>query len=245
MRTNIIGAAVAVNSLLTAALAFLWSEPARSGWSEPAAVPPALDEVVATAAPQPVDVSIYRETIDRPLFSMNRRPAPRAEPDQVAEAVDPLRDVRVVGLYAADGRGGAVVVSGGKVQRMAYGEKIGQWQLAGQDGRRAALTSANGEQRHLELALNTTAPATAPSSTAKAEAKAPAEASAGATAGQAARRTGRPEPDATARTTRGRAGADGGGAGAPDAAARESELQQRLARINARRAQRGLPPLKE
>jgi len=161
MRPGAIGAALAVNLVLLAGLAFLWSDDERRHWAEPAALAPSLGEPAAAAAAEPVEVSRYRETVERPLFAANRRPGPRKDAEAEAEARDDaLKDVRLIGTYGAGERGGIIVVSGGKVQRVPVGESIGGWKVAGGgEGRSAELVRANGDRRQLELALNTAAPA--------------------------------------------------------------------------------------
>ena len=167
MRPNPLAVVVALNVCLAAALALLWKDPDRGRWSEPEPLPPSLDEVAAAPPAEPADVSRYRETIERPLFASSRKMAPRRDPGAEAqEAVDPLKDVRLLGTYGAGGRGGVIVISGGKVQRVPIGESIGGWTVVGEEGRGATLVRASGERRKLELALNSTAP-TAPSAAGK------------------------------------------------------------------------------
>lgn len=239
MKLNVLGAVFALNLGLAGVLAYLWSDPARSAWSEPSALAPSLDEIAVAGASPPIDVSAYRETLARPLFASNRRPAPKVDPAAAtAEVVDPLKDVRLVGLYGSAGRGGAVLVNAGKTQRLAFGERIGDWTLSGEEGRSASLVRANGERRQLQMALNTTAPAKATS-----DAKMPAELRAQAEEG--ARASARSTPESGRRAAAARGGDSALGPAATDPAAREQEMRQRLERLNARRAQRGLAPLTE
>jgi hypothetical protein len=239
MKPNLLGTVFAVNLALAGALVYFWSDPARSAWSEPAALPPSLDEIAVAAAPAPIDVSAYRETLARPLFAANRRPAPKVDPaEATAEVVDLLKDVRLVGLYGSAGRGGAVLVNAGKTQRLAFGERIGDWTLSGEEGRSASLVRANGERRQLQMALNTTAPAKATP-----DAKMPAELRAQAEEG--ARASSRSSSGTGRRAAAPRGSDSGQVPGAADPAAREQEMRQRLERLNARRAQRGLAPLTE
>lgn len=241
MRMNAIGAVLVVNVALVVALAFLWGDQERVRWQEPAALPPSLEEAVAMPAAEPADVSRYRETLERPLFAANRRVAPRADPGAEAQAADALKDVRLLGTYGSGERGGIVVLSGGKVQRVPVGDTIGGWKVAGGEGRGAALVRADGERHRLELSLNNVAPA-APAAAAKAAGQDPAVGSAPVAVPAAASETGRAEVEArpsatgaaTARRAWGRSGTSG-----------EEERRQRLDRINERRASRGLPPLQQ
>jgi hypothetical protein len=237
MRSNAIAAALAVNVALAGGVAYLWSDADRARWAEPAPLPPALEDVVPAPAAEPADVARYRETVERPLFAATRRPAPRA--DQEAEkqaAADTLKDVRLLGTYGAGERGGIIVVRGGKVERIAVGERIGGWQVAGSgQGRNAELVRGDGQRRQLELALNNVAPA-APAAAGRAEAKADGRADGSQAAPAGAADPARPAEPAQGGTSQ-RASVSRGGALSEDA------RRQRREQIDARRAARGLPPL--
>jgi hypothetical protein len=218
MRVNLLTAVAAINVALAAALAWLWSDDSRRHWNEPAPLAPAIEENIAVAATEPAEVSRFRETLERPLFLASRRPGPKKDAaSEAQEAVD-LRDLKLLGTYGAGGKGGIIVSRGGKVERLPVGASIGQWKVAGGEGRGAALERANGERRTIDLVLNTTA-------TASAAAKPDAAPAATGTA------AARPAPARSA-------GNDGG-------PSREVIRSLRLERLNARRAQAGLPPLPE
>jgi hypothetical protein len=237
MRLNTLAVVLAVDLAAAASLGLLWSDADRSRWSEPAPLPPSLDEVAATSASEPIDVSRYRETLERPLFAATRKIGPRSDAGSEAQAaVDPLKDIRLLGTYGAGERGGIVVINGGKVQRLPVGSSIGDWKVAGEQGRGAALVRANGERRQLELALNTTAPA-GPAADGKSGGAAAAAPAPAAAAPRAADRA----PAVATRRAADQAAFDGQQSGE----AREQLKRQRLERINTRRAQRGLPPLTE
>ena len=239
MRLNALAVVLAAALATAAALGLLWSDADRSRWTEPDPLPPSLDEVAATSATEPVDVSRYRETVERPLFSVTRKIGPRGDAAGEGQAqADALKDIRLLGTYGAGERGGIIVVNGGKVQRLPVGSAIGDWKVAGEEGRGAALVRASGERRQLELALNTTAP-TGPAADAKAAA---ASAAASAPAAAVTRAADRSQAVAARRA------ADEAAFGSPQQQSSEAQEQlkrQRLERINTRRAQRGLPPLTE
>lgn len=180
MRANAIVAVVAVNLAAAAGLAYLWSDADRSRWAEPAALPPALEDVAASPASDAGDVTRFRETIERPLFAANRRPAPKADPATEAQAAaEALKDIRLLGTYGSGERGGIVIVRNGKVERVAVGDSIGGWKLAGGgQGRSAELVRADGQRRELQLALNNVAPAAPAAAGKAAEDAAPAAAAA-------------------------------------------------------------------
>jgi len=232
MRLNALTAVLVVNLAVAAALVWLWSDADRSRWAEPEPLPPSLEDVAATSTAETGDVSRYRETLERPLFASTRRIAPRRDPGAEAqEAVDSLKDVRLLGTYGAGTRGGVIVVRGGKVERVALGASIGGWKVAGEEGRGAALMRGDGERRKLELALN----AVPPAATAAAS-KAGEQDAAQASASDQAR------PSAAAQGQASRRAAAGRPSGQSDEA-REALNRQRIERMNARRARKGLPPI--
>jgi len=231
MRRNALIVVLGLNVVLAAILIFLWSDADRSRWSEPEALPPSFEDVAVSPASEPTDISRYRETLERPLFASSRRIAPRREEgNEGREAVDPLKGVVLLGTYGAPGRGGVMILSGGKVQRVPIGASIGNWKVAGQKGRVVELVRANGERRKLELVLNATAPAM-PSAASKADASEPSAAvvaPAGPVRAAAASPPG-PTPRAAEPTNM--------------EELRAAQLRKRIENINARRAKRGLPPI--
>lgn len=232
MRSNVIAAALAVNVALAGGVAYLWSDADRARWAEPAALPPALEEAATAPSAEPADVTRYRETIERPLFAATRRPAPRAEQDAEKQAAaDTLKDVRLLGTYGAGERGGIIVVRGGKVERLAIGDRIGGWQVAGGgEGRSAELVRSDGQRRQLELALNSAAPA-APAAAGKADGAQPAQAGAAEQARPAEATRSGTSQRANAWGPRARSGAAGAEA-----------WRQRREQLDARRAARGQAP---
>jgi len=236
MRVTAIAAVVAANVVLAATLAYLWTEGGGTRWTDPEAVPPAIEEVAAPPVSEAADVSPYRQTLERPLFAANRRPAPRKDAEEAQAAADALKDVHLLGTYEAGGRGGIVIAIGGKAQRVAFGESIGGWKVAGAgQGRSAELVSADGRRRQLELALNNAAPAM-PAAAGKEGA---------AEAGQAAAADRAPSAGAAAPATSQRGAAARGRSGRGGRETGSEARQQRLDRINQQRAARGQPPRSE
>lgn len=234
MRPSGLGLVIAINVALAGILAYLWSREDRIRWTEPAPIPLSVEEAAAAPAGEPVDVSRYRETRERPLFASNRRIAARAESGTGEQAADALKDVVLLGTYGSGAGGGIIIASGGNVRRVAVGEQLGPWKVAGGEGRSVALIRANGERRQLELLLNTNTPAAprgSSSETAPEAAKGPAGGSADAMATVPSERAPVTTPPAAAP------------AAAGAAVSRDELRQQYRDRINARRAARGLPPL--
>ncbi len=152
---------LALNAALAALLAWLWlgpdGAPRHLRWEPPAPMAPELGEA---AAPLPqveaVDTALFIATLDRPLFSPSRRPAPVAPPAGAApkeEAPDPLAGIQLYGLYATEEGGGILARVQGKVRRIAVNESLGGWTLKSIQEREAVLVR-DGEERRLPLAIS-------------------------------------------------------------------------------------------
>ncbi len=99
-------------------------------WSRPA---PTVLDVGGMAPSLPMRVvqqGQFLETLERPLFSPSRRPPPPPPPPAPPqEAVSPLTDVRVYGIYGSGNQGGAILGVDGKNQRVAINETVKGWRL--------------------------------------------------------------------------------------------------------------------
>lgn len=153
--TRILSALILVLAL---GLAALWIKPDGSlrntVWTPPEAVMPELrfaDPLPASAAK--VDVNLFVATLERPLFSPNRRPPPPPvkEEEKKQPPPDPFAGIHVFGLYGGDhSPSGMLARVQGKVQMISVNDKLGEWTLKGiQD--RDAIFSRNGEERKLAL----------------------------------------------------------------------------------------------
>lgn len=88
----------------------------------------------------------------RPVFSESRRPPPLDVAENPAkDEPDPLRDVKVLGLFGSGNDAGGILQVDGKVQRIRVGEKLGPWVLRSVNGVRLELTRNGGGQATLEL----------------------------------------------------------------------------------------------
>ena len=223
MKRVLILAAVAANVAMGLQLYQRWADPQRVQWKEPEPIKPVLAELSVPKAAQIEDLGKYRETIDRPLFSPTRRPVIKKATEAEKPKVDSLKDVKVTGLYGAAERGGALLSISGKLQRLAYGGKIAEWKLVGEKDRKAEFVSDDGERRLLKL-----------------ESVAPPAASTA--------------PPGKAPSSAGASGAPGPSRGLPSGVTpaapkteeqRKQEVKEMAKRINAVRAARGMPPIKE
>lgn len=150
---------------LTAGLAALWLRPDGSlrntVWTPPEPIFPDLhfaDPLPVSASK--VDVNLFVATLERPLFSPNRRPPPPPPPpkDDKPPEPDPFADIHLFGLYGGEGSPtGMLARIGGKVQRVSIDDKVGSWTLKGIDDRDAVF-SKDGEERKLTLVVAKPAP---------------------------------------------------------------------------------------
>jgi len=214
------------NLVFLAGLAYLWHAPERYRWTEPAPIPPVIDAVALAGAGQAADVSRFRETVSRPLFSAKRRPAPPSpSPDEANAEISSTKDMRLLGLYGAGDRGGAIVQFAGKVQRVRFGEQIGGWTIASADGRTVTLTRGGAARQNLEMPLAASV-ATVSSAVAKA-AESPAAT----------------QPAPTAASAPAQSRANSYEWTQSDYEAYKQTERDAAAYANADRARRGLPPL--
>jgi hypothetical protein len=139
---------VALNILLALEAAHLWVN--RQGqlrnwlWSEPAAQKITLDRIALTHGTQGGDADLTRfvQILDRPLFSVTRRPPPPPPPPPPPKPVDPLADVELVGAVEQGAEGSVLVRLGGKVKRLRIGDAVGEWRLAEVKGRNAMFKNS-------------------------------------------------------------------------------------------------------
>ncbi len=144
--------------LLTLGLAALWIKPdgtlRNTIWTPPEPVMPDLqfaDPLPATASK--VDVSLFVETLERPLFSPSRRPPPPPpkEDEKKAPPPDPFAGIHVFGLYGGeDSPSGMLAKVEGKVRMISIKDVLGGWTFTGIEDREAVFEN-NGETRRLKL----------------------------------------------------------------------------------------------
>jgi general secretion pathway protein N len=99
------------------------------------------------AAGNPVAVQPLTQlsaTLERPLFSTTRRPAPKPAAPIVSVAPPPPPppppSVVVLGIVSEDGVGHAAIRNGDKVMRVRTGDDVGGWKVQQIEPRRLVLT---------------------------------------------------------------------------------------------------------
>ena len=147
-------------AVLSAFLGWLWvgadGNLRNTAWQAPAPLAPDLGgEAVHLPAPKSEDASMFMATLDRPLFSPSRRPAPPAPKEGDAKtAPDPLASLHLYGLYTTEqGSSGMLARVDGQVRRIGVNEVLGGWTLHSVREREVTLTR-DGEERVISLAIS-------------------------------------------------------------------------------------------
>ncbi|MEP6557171.1 MAG: hypothetical protein ABJB17_01720 [Burkholderiales bacterium] len=137
---------LACSLLLAAALATLWFDPVtlqlrNTHWQPPAAREPDFAAMAPLLASRvPPDASAFAATLQRPLFSPNRRPpVPLPPPAPVKPPPvpvvnekpppDPLAEVKILGMYMGATRSGIIAMVDGKPRRAQLNDQIADWTI--------------------------------------------------------------------------------------------------------------------
>ena len=132
-------ALLALNVLLFVLLVWMWFKPngelKNAQWQPPRGQKANLDGLVPPLGkPQAMDTSQFLAMLDRPLFSLSRRPPP-PPPPPVAEAPPPppdyLADAVLTGVYTTgNGRSGGVIITfQGKSRSLPLQAALDGWVL--------------------------------------------------------------------------------------------------------------------
>lgn len=155
MRRYALHVLLLLNLALIGILAWLWVTPAGAlrnvHWSPPAphsadyaSMVPALPGVSNAGRGQ------FMAMLDRPLFSMTRRPPPPPPPPAPPAPVDTLSTARLFGVFEGGGIGGVILNIGGKNRRVRLNEVVDGWTVKAIQGRDVTFSS-NGATRVLQL----------------------------------------------------------------------------------------------
>ncbi len=123
-----------LNAALVAVLLAVWFDAGGQlryvTWQRPAAIKPDFAAMLSPVARQQSDnVGQFVATLDRPLFSPNRRPPPPPAP-VVKPPPDPLANIQLFGVYSGADGGGIIARVDGKMRRAAVNDKIGEWTIS-------------------------------------------------------------------------------------------------------------------
>jgi hypothetical protein len=143
-------ALIALDVLLALALAALWltpqGQPRNLQWQPPAAQTADYAAMVpALPGSAPADTRQFIALLERPLFSVTRRPPPPPPPPEpvtkVPEPPDTLATARLLGTFTGAGEGGVIIDLAGKQRRVHLREQLEGWTLSAVQEREATFTS--------------------------------------------------------------------------------------------------------
>lgn len=150
---------LSVNAALVLCLLWLWFTPDGAlrnvHWQAPAAqksdfaaMLPGLPGVT------PADTSHFIAMLDRPLFSITRRPPPPPPPPPASSPepppVDNLSTASLSGVFEGTGVGGIIINIAGKDRRVSLNDMVDGWKVQTIAGRDVTF-SRNGQTRQLTL----------------------------------------------------------------------------------------------
>ena len=156
MKRNALTLLVALNVVLVLVLAALWLH--RDGnvrWQAPKPITSDYLQMLPVLPERTrVDTARFMSWLERPLFSVTRRPPPPPPPPSPSTPpapVDTLADAKLLGV-AENGQTGAVILHiGGKSRRVRLNEMVdGGWVLRTVQARSATFDNA-GQTRTLQL----------------------------------------------------------------------------------------------
>lgn len=151
MKNPVVIALLGINAALAAGLAAMWVNPQGHvravHWQPPVPVTADYTQMV----PNLPSASLVRGDVsgtllERPLFSMTRRP-PSPPPVAAAEPVaDTLSSARLLGIFEAGASSSAIVFVDGKSRRIKLNEAIGGWRLHAVHERAVVFVSPTGNR---------------------------------------------------------------------------------------------------
>ena len=158
MKRNALPWLVALNVALVLFLAALWLH--RDGslrnvhWQAPQPLTSNYLQMLPVLPERArVDTARFMSWLERPLFSITRRPPPPPPPPPppAAEApVDTLSTAKLHGIFSGGQTGGVILHIGGKNRRVRLDESVDGWVLRSVQGRSATFSSP-GQTRTLQL----------------------------------------------------------------------------------------------
>ena len=146
-----------VNALLVAVILWVWVTPAgelrNMQWQPPVPVKVDLHALLPSLpGPGQTDTSQFLRMLDRPLFSVTRRPPPPPPPPKV-EAPEPVNwfaQAKLTGVYEGQGGGGIIIFYEGKDRRVPLNGFLDGWKLQSVTGGQASFEK-NGQTRMVPL----------------------------------------------------------------------------------------------
>ncbi|MDO9315223.1 MAG: hypothetical protein Q7T97_11820 [Burkholderiaceae bacterium] len=157
MKRYTMHALVVLDVALLGVLAWLWfdqnGQPRGVDWTPPVAIQPDFSGAPrSNSESSPASMALVLDTLERPLFSPNRRPPPPivAASSTPEPPPDPLANVLIQGIFSGDGVGGIMARVDGVPRRISINETIGSWMLKNIDERNVTFVRKD-ETRVVQL----------------------------------------------------------------------------------------------
>ncbi len=146
-----------LNILLGIVLAERWIDHSgqlrTQSWQPPQALVPDWTRPTSNQDPLDANPARYMAVLDQPLFAPDRLPPPPPEvklPPPPPPPPDPLESLQIFGLYQDASIGGMIGKINGRTQRLAVGQKLGDWTLNAVESPDAVFTR-DAEVRRIKL----------------------------------------------------------------------------------------------
>ena len=157
MRRNALPLLVVLNLLLLGAIAWIWITPGgelrNMHWQPPSPVKVDLHALLPSLpGPGQSDASQFLRMLERPLFSVTRRPPPPPPPPKVEspEPVNWFAQAKLTGVYEGQTGGGIIIFYEGKDRRVALNGYLDGWKLQSVSGAQASFEKS-GQTRVVPL----------------------------------------------------------------------------------------------
>jgi hypothetical protein len=157
MRRNALPLLVVLNLLLLGAIAWIWITPGgelrNMHWQPPSPVKVDLHALFPSLpGPGQSDTSQFLRMLERPLFSVTRRPPPPPPPPKVEspEPVNWFAQAKLTGVYEGQAGGGIIIFYEGKDRRVALNGYLDGWKLQSVSGAQASFEKS-GQTRVVPL----------------------------------------------------------------------------------------------
>ncbi len=151
MKIPAVGALLAVNLALLCLIALMWVRPDGTlrnvHWRAPEPLRADLANLVPPFMPdKQVDASRFLAMLERPLFSITRRPPPPPPPAQPPQPPDHLSTARLTGIVRGDKTGYVILLINGKQHRIQQNQGVEGWTLKSLGDRQATFTRGDQSQ---------------------------------------------------------------------------------------------------
>lgn len=151
MKIRAAGVLTAVNLVLLGLLALMWVKPDGTPrnihWVAPEPLRADLANLVPAFTPdKQVDASRFLAMLERPLFSITRRPPPPPPREQPVQAPDNLSTARVTGIVRGEKTGYIILLINGKQQRIQQNQGVEGWTLKNLGDRQVTFTRGDQSQ---------------------------------------------------------------------------------------------------